>query len=117
MGEVVNLADFRGMRVARALERHFGLPRGAAVVHNDPWAERHGYKPRANPHSPMNTSPLMRPGRDAGSIADMPVIHESATISQRTWDDTVAWAERRLAAANLIEFAKTGAPPENPRSS
>ena len=125
MGEVVNLADFRGMRVARALERHFGLPRGAAVVHDDPWAERHSCKPRANPHSPMNVAPLIRPGRDAGSIGDpiaaIPADQIGNSIEFGPDGATTInggvreyWPYERT---ELIAFAKTGAPPENPRQS
>jgi hypothetical protein len=41
MGEVV---EFRNARAERELERHFGLPRGAAFVSGadgDRWADRH----------------------------------------------------------------------------
>lgn len=56
------------------LAQHFGLPPAPTFTNPEALANRHGLthkSPRPNPHSPMNTSPLMRPGRDAGSIADI----------------------------------------------
>lgn len=54
----------------------------------DRWAARH------NPHSPMHTAPLMQPGRDAGSIADV----------------SPATQGLRDCVLDLVGFAKTGGP-------
>src|SRR4051794_5084555 len=54
VADVVDFQAARRRREEQSLERHFGLPEGAAWINPDFWDQR---------HMPS------RPGRDAGSIA------------------------------------------------
>jgi hypothetical protein len=79
MGEVVQFVKRKRKRCAHSFGGNCIAP---AKCLCDRGISTKPILPRLNPHSPMNVPPLLRPGRDAGSIAD------------------------------LIAFAKTGAPPE-----
>ena len=73
-GNVVGLDAFRAARVARELERHFGLPEGAAEVSPDFWAQRHSLIDFAKTGGPTIPPAEIRSWRD-GILNVVPSPH------------------------------------------